>query len=283
MRGWRPGDRVRKVRTRRALMIAGGCSVLFHVLLAALMFLGVFWGPQQPAKKGEPLFVDIAPDKPDEKAPLGDPSRPPSPPPAREAARPPAPKAEPKVRVAEAPRPAPPAPAPAPPKPAPAPPQVAKAPDPPAPKAPEAPAPVQQPTPAPQPTPTPRETPPTESAQPASPASQPAPQGPMTARSSGGIDLPAAMLRRPPGGGRRVGAAVSRVSPSRSTPRIPSTRTISRSCASGSRRNGRIRARRAIAASGARSSSSSTSPRTAGWPTSRCAAPRAWRSWTSTR
>ncbi len=203
MRGWRPGDRVRRIRTRRAFIIAGVCSVLLHVLLAALALFGGLWAPQQHAKKGEPLFVDIAPDKPEEKAALGNPSQPPSPPPAREAA----PKAEAKVRVAEAPRPAPPAPAP----PKPAPPQVAKAPEPPAPKAPEpAPAPAPQATPAPQPTPAPspaatsRET---ESAQPATPPSPSVPEapGPMTARSSGGIDLPAAMLRRPPGGGLQGG------------------------------------------------------------------------------
>ena len=210
MRGWRPGDRVRKIRTRRALIIAGVCSVLLHVLLGALALFGGLWAPEQHAKKGEPLFVDIAPDKPEEKAPLGNPSQPLSPPPAREAARPPAPKAEPKVRVAEAPRPAPPAPAPAPPKPAPAPQQVAKAPEPPAPKVAEptpAPTPAQQP-PAPQPTPAPRETPPpAETAQRAAPPSPaaPEPSGPMTARSSGGIDLPAAMLRRPPGGGLQGG------------------------------------------------------------------------------
>jgi periplasmic protein TonB len=198
MRSWLPRDRSRRVRTRRGLVIAGVCSVLLHVLLAALILFGGLWSRPQYAKKGEPLFVDIAPDKPEEKAPLGNPSRPPSPVPAREAPRPPAPKApEAKVRVAEAPRPAPTAAAPAPPPPAPAPPQqVAKA-------APEPPAPnVREPAPTatPQAAPPPHE--PAESVNPPSPSTPP---GPLTARSSGGIDLPAAMLKRPPGGGLQGG------------------------------------------------------------------------------
>jgi periplasmic protein TonB len=208
MRSWLPRDRSRRVRTRRAFVIAGACSVLFHLLLAATILVGGVWSRPQHAKKGEPLFVDIAPDKPEEKAPLGNPSRPPSPVPAREAPRPPAPKApEAKVRVAEAPRPAPPAapPAPvaAPAPPAPAPPeQVAKvAPEPSAPKSPEP-----APAPTPQAAPPPREMPggPAESVTPPSP---PTPPSPLTARSSGGIDLPAAMLRRPPsaGGGLQGG------------------------------------------------------------------------------
>jgi protein TonB len=198
MRSWLPRDRSRRVRTRRGLVIAGVCSVLLHVLLAALILFGGLWSRPQYAKKGEPLFVDIAPDKPEEKAPLGNPSRPPSPVPAREAPRPPAPKApEAKVRVAEAPRPAPTAAAPAPPPPAPAPPQqVAKAaPEPPAPNVREP-----APTPTPQAAPPPHE--PAESVNPPGPSTPP---GPLTARSSGGIDLPAAMLKRPPGGGLQGG------------------------------------------------------------------------------
>jgi periplasmic protein TonB len=207
MRTGLPRRRDPRGRGRRALLIAGVCSVLLHVLLAALVLLGGIWSQPRQAKKGEPLFVDIAPDKPQEKAPAGNPSRPPGAP-ARPPSPPPAPKAaEAKVRVAEAPRPAPtpPAPtAPAPPTPK-APEQVAKAaPEPPAPKAPPEPAPAPKPAetsptpPTPQAAPAPRE--------PHGPAenrvaSPPAPQGPMTARSSGGIDLPAAMLRRPPGQG----------------------------------------------------------------------------------
>ena len=206
MRTGLPRRRDRRWSGRRGLLIAGVCSVLFHLLLAVLVLLGGLWSEPKHAKKGEPLFVDIAPDKPEEKAPAGNPSRAPGAPPVRPPSPPPAPKAEARTKVAEAPRPAPaPAPrAPAPPEPKP-PEQVAKAaPEPPAPKAPPEPAPAPKPaetTPTP---PTPQATPPArEPHGPAEnrPASPAAPQGPMTARSSGGIDLPAAMLRRPPGQG----------------------------------------------------------------------------------
>src|SRR6188474_2339722 len=166
MRTWRA-----KRRKSRALLVAGVCSALFHVLLFLAVLFGGLWSPQREAKKGEPIFVDMAPDKPEEKAPAGNPSRPPGP----QAPEPPRPKAaEPKVRVAEAP--------------------------PPAPREPE-PAPQAAPAPRPQPAapPAPRE--PVEAARPASPPSPPASPGPLTAKSSSGIDLPAAMLRRPPGGG----------------------------------------------------------------------------------
>src|SRR4029450_9499497 len=124
------GRRDRRGRSRRALLIAGVCSVLLHVLLAALVLLGGIWSEPRQAKKGEPLFVDIAPHKPQERAPAGNPSRPPRAParptlpppptnpqthppaptpprppgpPARPPSPPPAPKAaEAKVRVAEA-------------------------------------------------------------------------------------------------------------------------------------------------------------------------------------
>ena len=206
MRTGRIGDRLRRARGRRALIIAGISSVLFHVLLAILALIGP-WSEGAPSmKKGEPLIVDITPEKPEEPAPRGNPNRAvtsaprEAPPPAPKAA-PPAPKAPP-APVAAPPRPAPPAPAPPPTAPAPPPQQVAKAPEPPpAPKASE---------PAPAPTPAPAA--PKEPA--ASEPARPAPRGPSEAtpapaqppnqrmaRSSGGIDLPAAMLRRQPSGG----------------------------------------------------------------------------------
>jgi periplasmic protein TonB len=194
MRIWRA-----RRRSSPAFLIAGVCSALLHLLLVLAVLFGGLWGTPREAKKGEPIFVDMAPDKPEEKAPRGSPSRPvgPEPPP------PPVPKG---ARVAEAPRRAPPAtPVPArpePPAPVPAPPQqVAKAPEPPppAPREPEpappaAPAPTQPAAPA-----APRES--AEAPRPASPPSPPASPGPLTAKSSSGIDLPAAMLRRPGGGG----------------------------------------------------------------------------------
>jgi protein TonB len=114
----------------RALAIAIVCSILLHLLLLAPVFLGFpLFGSPMYVKKGEPLFVDMHPEQPEEKAPLGNPSRPvgpdankpepakPAVPPAprlAEAPKPPAPKAPPRPQVAKAePRPAPPAARPA--------------------------------------------------------------------------------------------------------------------------------------------------------------------------
>src|SRR6266545_1240123 len=114
----------------RALAIAIVCSILLHLLLLAPVFLGFpIFGSPMYIKKGEALFVDMHPERPDEKAPLGNPSRPVGPdakeaeppkavvPPApklAEAPKPPAPKAPPRAQVAKAePRPAPPAARPA--------------------------------------------------------------------------------------------------------------------------------------------------------------------------
>jgi len=77
-------------------------------------------------KRGEPLLVDIAPERPDEKAPRGNPSQPVAPPQSREQPSPPAAKA-PAPRAPEAPRA--PAPRPTPPSP----PRVART-EPPAPE-----------------------------------------------------------------------------------------------------------------------------------------------------
>jgi protein TonB len=106
-------------RSRRTLVLAIVTSFLFHlfVLVPFVVVPGLF----QPApymKRGEPLLVDIAPERPEEKAPLGNPAQPVAPP--ESAARPtppapqiaPAPRPAPPTRVAPAPRPAPPAPAP---------------------------------------------------------------------------------------------------------------------------------------------------------------------------
>ncbi|MBI2528055.1 MAG: TonB family protein [Candidatus Rokubacteria bacterium] len=203
MKIWLPTD-----RSRRVLLVALVCSVALHALLAASVYLAGALGPTIIVKRGEPLFVDIAPDRPEEPAPRGNPARPVGPeqaPPARRAQEPPVPKArEARPRVAEAPKPAP---VPASPQQ-----QVAKAspappPETPAPRAPE-PAPVPGPqarapereSPAPPTQPT--ESTPSEgrpgAARPA-PASEPG--GQMLAKTRAGLDLPAAMLRRPGGGG----------------------------------------------------------------------------------
>jgi len=150
--------------SQRLFAIAVVCSILLHILL-----LGLFVGLNSMslplvAKRGEPLIVDIAPEKPEEKAPLGNPARPPSPPPS-----------EPAPRAAPAPPPTPPAPPKAAPAPRPEPPrQVAKAlPPPPSPpaKAPEPP----KPAPLPEPQPAPQQAPPRETPPPAA-APQPQPQ-----------------------------------------------------------------------------------------------------------
>lgn len=111
---------------RRTLALAIVTSVIFHLFLVVpFIVIPGFLRPAQLAKRGEPLMVDIAPDRPEEKAPLGNPARPVDPPEARE--RPPSPPA----RAVEAPRAPVPRPTPPPARPtapAPAPPQaVAKA------------------------------------------------------------------------------------------------------------------------------------------------------------
>src|SRR3990170_3802165 len=202
MKIWLPAN-----PSRRALLVALVCSVLLHVLVAASVYLAGAFGPKIVATRGEPLFIDIAPDRPEERAPRGNPARPPGPgTPERRAPEPPAPRmADVKPKAAEAPRSAPPkAPAP--------PPQVAKA-SPPA--AAETPAPrTQEPAPAPGPqarAPE-RETPPPQpqpaepsrtegAASPSRPAAPSEPAGQVLARTKSGLDLPAAMLRRPGGGG----------------------------------------------------------------------------------
>jgi len=125
-------DRVKwKIRlprdpAQRTLALAIVASVLFHLFLIVpfVVIPGFLRPAPNYSKRGEPLLVDIAPERPEEKAPLGNPSRPVTPPEVRE--RPPGPpaKAPAPPRAAEAPR----APASRPTPPAPAPPQaVAKA------------------------------------------------------------------------------------------------------------------------------------------------------------
>jgi TonB family protein len=114
-------------QAHRFLVITVVVSVLLHVLAGiALITGGNIEQRRIVSKRGEALLVDIAPDKPKETAPLGDPSRhvgpiapepprpaaPPTPPPPKAAPAPP-PSAAP--RLAEAPRATPKAP-PAPPQ-----------------------------------------------------------------------------------------------------------------------------------------------------------------------
>jgi protein TonB len=170
--------RLPKDRAQRTLALAIVTSVLFHLLLIVpFVVIPGLLQPAQFSKRGEPLLVDIAPERPEEKAPLGNPSRPVTPPEVRE--RPPAPAAKPPApaRAVEAPR----APAPRPTPPTPAPPQaVAKA--------------------EPGPDPMVKTTEP----RPASPESQPAPSQQASAPPSApqvAVARPLDAMRRQPGGG----------------------------------------------------------------------------------
>jgi TonB family protein len=171
-------------RTQRTLALAIVSSVLFHlfVLLPMFMFPSLFV-PAQYVKRGEPLLVDITPERPEEKAPLGNPAEhvaPPTPPAPRE--RPPAPPRPPApARAVEAPR----APAPRPAPPPPTPPPVARA-EP----APEPIAKAPEPTPAPDPTPAPAPAAPSQ-------VTAPPPAGPPQVA----VARPPDAMRRQPGGG----------------------------------------------------------------------------------
>lgn len=172
--------RLPKDPAQRTLALAIVTSVLFHLfLIVPFVVLPGFLQPAQYIKRGEPLMVDIAPERPEEKAPLGNPSRPVAPPEVRERPapslppRPPAP-----ARAVEAPR----APAPRPTPPAPTPPQaVAKAEPAPEPM-------IKTPEPRPAaPEPQPSQTPPSQSAAPAPPQVA--------------VARPPDSMRRQPGGG----------------------------------------------------------------------------------
>jgi TonB family protein len=105
-------------RTNRYLVVTVVVSVLLHLLVGLLLIVGGNMEQRIISKRGESLLVDIAPDKPKETAPLGNPSRPvgpDAPAPPRQAA-PPAPKvapippAPPAAAATPAPRTAPPTP-----------------------------------------------------------------------------------------------------------------------------------------------------------------------------
>lgn len=99
--------RLPKDRARRTLVLAIVTSVLFHLLVFLPIFVmpGLFLPPTY-IKRGEPLLVDITPERPEEKAPLGNPSRPVAPPEVRERPSPaPAPRAPAPPRAAVAARP----------------------------------------------------------------------------------------------------------------------------------------------------------------------------------
>ena len=186
-------ERLPEDRTNRYLVVTVIVSVLLHVLIGVGLIVGGNIEQRRiAAKRGEALLVDIAPDKPKESAPLGDPSRPVGPnvpEPPRQAA-PPAPPTPPAPRVAPAP------PAPAAPRAAEAPKAAPKSTDPgPAPKAPPAaPDPDQS-----QSTKAPPQPPPAQP-QPVAPAANP-----RVASAPPELPPAAAMFRRGGGGGLKGG------------------------------------------------------------------------------
>jgi protein TonB len=171
-----------KDRSQRALVLGIAGSVLFHVLLVVLVILAGVSGQAPYVKRGEPLMVDITPGKPEERAPLGDPSRRVQPEAApAPAARPTPPPTPPAPRATPAPRPTPPAP------------RTAEAPRP-TPPAPLAKAEEPAPTAA-------ARAPERPEAAPAQPSATPAPSEPRVALARPQLDTPPSIFRRPGGGG----------------------------------------------------------------------------------
>jgi TonB family protein len=102
-------ERLPEDRTNRYLVVGIILSVLFHILVGIGLIAGGNIQERRIAKRGEAILVDIAPDKPNESAPLGNPSRPVGPnvpEPQRQAAppAPPTPKVAPAPRAPAAPR-----------------------------------------------------------------------------------------------------------------------------------------------------------------------------------
>jgi TonB family protein len=197
-------------RTNRYLVVTVAVSVLLHVFVGLLLIVGGNIEQRRISKRGESILVDIAPDRPKETAPLGNPSRPvgpdaPSPPRPAAPPTPPAPKAAPTppappaTAAAPAPRPAPPAP-----KVADAPKEVPKAP-PAAPKS-EEPGPAPKaapPAPAPEQTQTAKATPAPQSSTP--PQQLGAPTPPRVASAPPESSATSGMFRRGGGGGLKGG------------------------------------------------------------------------------
>ncbi len=196
-------------RTNRYLVVTVVVSVLLHLLVGLLLIVGGNMEQRIISKRGESLLVDIAPDKPKETAPLGNPSRPvgpDAPAPPRQAAPPapkaaPTPPAPPAAAAAPAPRPAPPAP-----KVADVPKEAPKAPPtepaPPKSEEPGPPSKVAPPAPAPEPTQTAKATSPQSSTP---PQQLGAPTPPRVASTPPESSATSGMFRRGGGGGLKGG------------------------------------------------------------------------------
>jgi TonB family protein len=196
-------------RTNRYLVVTVVVSVLLHLLVGLLLIVGGNMEQRIISKRGESLLVDIAPDKPNETAPLGNPSRPvgpDAPAPPRQAA-PPAPKvapippAPPAAAATPAPRTAPPTP-----KVADVPKEAPKAPPtepaPPKSEEPGPPSKVAPPAPAPEPTQTAKATSPQSSTP---PQQLGAPTPPRVASTPPESSATSGMFRRGGGGGLKGG------------------------------------------------------------------------------
>jgi periplasmic protein TonB len=171
-------------RTQRTLVLAIVTSLLFHlIVLVPFVVVPGFFQSSPYVKRGEPLLVDIAPERPEEKAPLGNPSRPAAPPESVAREAPPAPRTLPAPRMPPAPPRVAPAPRPAPVQP-PAPPRAVG-------KSEPAPQPMVK---TPEPTPPAPETAPAETAQGA-----PAPAAPSQPQVAAA--RPPSIWRQPGGGG----------------------------------------------------------------------------------
>ena len=212
MRKWLPAD-----PSRRRFAVGLLASLLLHVLLMAGLYLGrALSPPNVVTKSGEPLLVDIAPERREEPAPKGRPDRPATPD-IREAERresqPPAPKEPAPARRPSPPRPespaarastavprTPPQPKAAPPAPAPTSPAQSARPEP---EAPAAPAPTARAEPPAEQAPPQQQ--PSEAARASTPSrgtpAQPEVSDPKYALSKPNIDMPPSIFRRPGGGG----------------------------------------------------------------------------------
>jgi len=196
-------------RTNRYLVVTVAVSVLLHIFVGLMLIVGGNIEQRRISKRGEALLVDIAPDRPKETAPLGNPSRPvgpDAPAPPRQAA----PPAPPTPRAPKA-APTPPATAPAPAaRPTPPAPKVADAPKL-APKAPPAAAKSDEPDPAPKavpPAPAPDQTQTAKATPPqlgAPPQQLGAPTPPRVASAPPESSATSGMFRRGGGGGLKGG------------------------------------------------------------------------------
>lgn len=93
--------------SRRRLVAGLACSLVFHLAVAAVGLWVGSWLPPVVVKQGEPLFVELPPEVPEEPAPPGNPASPPGPVIAAKPKAPAKPAPRPKASQPRAPSPAP--------------------------------------------------------------------------------------------------------------------------------------------------------------------------------